>query len=322
MAGKGQVNCRCCNGETKKFGKFKNVNRIVQRYRCLKCGTTFSDSQPLDGLRVDFDKACQVVHLLCVGMGIRDCERLTGLNRRTVLGILETAGEKCARLLDARVRYVKAAFVQTDEIHTFVGCKARRTTKDDVDRGDFFTYLSIDRDSKLIINWKTDKRNFEATEDFLRDLKARMLGRFQLTTDAFNGYCRTKTGGVGEIFGDSVDYATEIKVYRHEQIAPFRFVPKVVEIRRQPRLGNPDMQFATTCHCERTNLSVRQFTRRFARATLGYSKTLKNLRHAVALFVWHFNYCRVHSAHGKTPARAANLTGHQWTIQEMLSATI
>lgn len=294
---------------------------MVQSWRCLKCGKTMSESQPLDGLRVDFDKACQVVHLLCEGMGIRACERLTGLNRHTVLSILETAGEKCARLLDARVRYVKAAFVQTDEIHTFVGCKARRTTKDDVDRGDFFTYLSIDRDSKLIINWKTDKRNFEVTEDFLRDLKARMLGRFQLTTDAFNGYCR-KVGGVGEIFGDSIDYATEIKVFSHEQIAPFRFVPKVVEIRRQPRLGNPDMKFATTCHCERTNLSVRQFTRRFARATLGYSKTLKNLRHAVALFVWHFNYCRVHSAHGKTPAQAANLTGHQWTIGEMLSAIV
>jgi hypothetical protein len=57
------------------------------------------------------------------------------------MGILETVGEKCARLLDARVRYVKAAFVQTDEIHTFVGCKARRTTLDDIDRGDFFTLL-------------------------------------------------------------------------------------------------------------------------------------------------------------------------------------
>ena len=121
-------------------------------------------------------------------MGIRACERLTGLNRRTVLGILETAGRKCARLLDAKVRYVKAAFVQTDEIHTFVGCKQRRTTLDDIERGDFFTFLSIDRDSKLIINWKTDKRNYEVASDFLRDLKSRMMGRFQLTTDGYHGY--------------------------------------------------------------------------------------------------------------------------------------
>jgi IS1 family transposase len=220
-------------------------------------------------------------------------------------------------LLDARVRYVKAAFVQTDEIHTFVGCKSRRTTKYDVNRGDFFTYLSIDRDSKLIINWKTDRRTHEATDDFLRDLKARMLGRFQLTTDAYLGYCRS-VGGVGAVFGDSVDYATETKVYGHEKIAAYRYVSKVISIRRKPRWGSPDMQFATTCHCERTNLSVRQFTRRFARCTLGYSKTLANLRCAVALFVAHFNYCRVHSAHKKTPAQAAMLTKDAWTVERLI----
>lgn len=41
------------------------------------------------------------------------------------MGILEIVGEKCARLLDARVRYVKAAFVQTDEIHAF--CRLQGT---------------------------------------------------------------------------------------------------------------------------------------------------------------------------------------------------
>jgi len=239
--------------------------QIFKRLGITECGTgkAFSEKTPLDGLRVDFDKACQVVNLLCEGMGIRACERLAGLNRRTVLGILETAGEKCARLLDAKVRYVKAAFVQTDEIHTFVGCKARHTTKEDVARGDFFTFLSIDRDSKLIINWKTDKRDFKSTGEFLVDLKDRMLGRFQLTTDAFNGYCRSQSGGVQGVFGDSIDYATETKVYGHEKIAPFRYVPKVIQIKRKARIGNPDMSLATTCHCERTNLSVRQFTRRF-----------------------------------------------------------
>jgi transposase-like protein len=317
LAAKGQVNCYCCNGDAKKFGSFQNKNRIVQRYRCLKCGKTMSESQPLDDLRLDHYKVVQIVKLLCEGMGIRATARLADCHRDTVLSVLETIGRKCAALLDARVRYVKAGFVQTDEIHTFVGCKQRHTTLDDVERGDFFTFLSIDRDSKLIINWKTDKRNFDVTEDFLRDLKARMLDRFQLTTDAFNGYCR-RVGGVGEVFGDSVDYATETKIYGHEKIAPFRYVPKVIEIKRKSRFGNPDMRFATTCHCERTNLSVRQFTRRFTRATLGYSKTVTNLRHAVALFIAHFNYCRVHSAHGKTPSQAAMLTKDAWTVERLI----
>jgi hypothetical protein len=81
------------------------------------------------------------------------------------------------------------------------------------------------------------------------------------------------------------------------------------------------MENATTAHAERTNLSVRLFNRRFTRCTLGYSKKLDNLKHAVALFVWHFNFCRKHSAHGQTPAQAASLTDHQWTIEEMLAET-
>jgi hypothetical protein len=82
------------------------------------------------------------------------------------------------------------------------------------------------------------------------------------------------------------------------------------------------LKLATTSHCERTNLSVRLFNRRFTRLTLGYSKTLNNLENAVALFIAHFNFCRVHSAHGRTPAEAAGLSGHTWTLAELLSATI
>jgi hypothetical protein len=51
-------------------------------------------------------------------------------------------------------------------------------------------------------------------------------------------------------------------------------------------------------------------------------KTVENLRHAVAIFTAHFNFCRVHSAIGRTPAQAANLTDHKWTIEELLSAQI
>jgi hypothetical protein len=66
------------------------------------------------------------------------------------------------------------------------------------------------------------------------------------------------------------------------------------------------------------NLSARLFNRRFTRLTLGYSKKLANLRHAVALFIAHFNFCRVHSAHKQTPARFAGLTDHTWTVAELL----
>lgn len=314
------MTCHCCSGPTKKFGRFKNRNRIVQRYRCTRCEKTFSDTQPLEGLRIETEKVIQCVHLLCEGVGIRAAERLTGLSRETVLNILEVAGQKCASTLSEKIQNVKAEHVQVDEIHCFVNSKAQNTEKGNTERGDFFTYLSIDRASKLIINWRTSKRDGENTLAFMQDLQRRVPERFSLTTDAFAGYC-VGNGAVKQVFGNEIDYATEVKVYGRlltGDYSRWRNPLKVIGIRRQARIGQPDLTMSTTCHAERTNLSVRLFTRRFTRCTLGYSKKLENLRHAVAMFVAHFNFCRVHSAHKLTPAVAAGITDHTWTIKELI----
>ena len=317
-----KMNCRCCGGSTNKFGKFQNVNRIVQRYRCQRCGTTFSETQPLDGVRVDFKQACNVVHLLCEGMGIRAISRFTGLDTKTVMNILASAGQKAAALLDAKIRNVKAEYVSADELVCFVKTKQMNTDENDLEHGQFFTFISVDMFSKLIINWRTDKRTMEACNAFMTDLRQRVPNRFQLATDALLQY-KGHAGAVQHAFGNNVDYATEQKVFNTMK-PQFKngFVPmKLIGIRKQRYIGNPRMELATTCHCERTNLSVRLFTRRFTRCTLGYSKTLDALRHAVALFIAHFNFCRVHSAVDSTPAQAAHLTDHVWTIEEMLSET-
>ena len=199
--------------------------------------------------------------------------------------------------------------------------KAQNTEIGDVERGDQFTYLSMDKDSKLIINWRVGKRNGENTLAFMQDLKSRMASRFQLTTDAFNGY-RIGRGSVREVFGNEIDYSTEEKIWAKPDLAGVSrwYNPLVVVgIKRKRRIGNADLSEATTCHAERMNLSLRIFSRRFTRKTLGYSKKLENLRHAVAIFTAHFNFIRKHSAHGMTPAQAAKLTDRQWTIEEMLT---
>src|SRR5207253_1679741 len=109
-----------------------------QRFRCKQCGKTHSNipERPLDDLRVAPEKAYQVIHLLAEGTGIRACERLTGLNRRTILGILETAGQKCACLLDAKIRDVEVESVQADEVFAFVYCKQYNNLLKDPERGE------------------------------------------------------------------------------------------------------------------------------------------------------------------------------------------
>jgi IS1 family transposase len=294
------------------------VRNGIQRFQCKICKMTRSDSppNPLGEMRVPIEKAAQVVSLLCESTGIRACERLTGLNRRTILGILKMAGLKAARYTNGKVRNIKAEIVQADEIHCIVGCREQNIYEHETSRGAQFMFISVDRHSKLIINTLVGKRTSDNARRFMGCLKRRVAGRFQLVTDNWKSYSGRDGGAVRSTFGEDVDYATETKVFgRFDEYTP----RTVIAIRRRRRIGNPDMREATTCHAERTNLSVRLFNRRFTRCTLGYSKKLENLRYAVWLFVWHFNFVRKHSAHGMTPAMAAGLTDRPMTIAELLS---
>ena len=76
----------------------------------------------------------------------------------------------------------------------------------------------------------------------------------------------------------------------------------------------------STSYIDRTHLNLRLFNRRLTRLTLGFSKKLEHLKNSVALSIAHYNFCRVHkSLRGETPAMAARLTDHVWSIAELLT---
>jgi hypothetical protein len=57
------------------------------------------------------------------------------------------------------------------------------------------------------------------------------------------------------------------------------------------------------------------------RLGLGWSRKLENHKAAISLFVAAYNFCKVHSALGCTPAVGAKLTDHTWTIEELLDSS-
>jgi hypothetical protein len=68
------------------------------------------------------------------------------------------------------------------------------------------------------------------------------------------------------------------------------------------RRGNPDPAHICTSYIERANLTNRLFNRRFTRLTLGFSKKIEYLRASVNLFVFAYNFIKVHRTHKQTPA--------------------
>jgi transposase-like protein/IS1 family transposase len=316
------VTCHNCKCECKKSGFFGP--KRIQRYQCRQCGKKFSDipARPLDDHRVPLEKAVQIIGMLLEGMGVRGCERLSGVHRDTILRLLETFGRKCALLHKERVKELRVDSVQVDEVFTRVRVLQRHATSHE--EGDQYAMMGMSRETKLIIGAYVGKRDENAAYVIMNELRRRIVGRFQLTTDGFNAFLTA----VGGIFYNTIDYAQQIKKYANDPtgtatIAERRYSPpRCVSIQTRKIFGTPYPKLISTSHMERQNLSTRHFNKRFCRLTLGYSKKIANLRHAVALYVAHHNFCRKHSAlDGKTPAMAAKLTDHQWTIEELLSCS-
>ena len=71
---------------------------------------------------------------------------------------------------------------------------------------------------------------------------------------------------------------------------------------------------------ERGNLTIRMQTRRFTRLTNAFSKKLRNHKAAVALFIAHYNLCRVHETIRMTPAMMLDVADHIWSVGELIEA--
>jgi hypothetical protein len=153
--------------------------------------------------------------------------------------------------------------------------------------------------------------------EFLADLKKRLANRVQLTSDGHNAYLRA----VRRNFGNDVDYAQLIKIYgnEHKVSASTRYSPGVcIGADKHIVSGDPDPGHISTSFIERQNLTMRMSMRRFTRLTNGFSKKLENHAAAISLHFMHYNFVRIHQSLKTTPAVAAGVTDHVWTIKDLV----
>ena len=313
------MTCHNCKVKAGKHGKDRKGN---QRYACKQCKRTFSEAQnkPLDDMRISLDSAEMCLKLLLEGMSIRSVQRITGLHQETILNLIVLAGERCEKLMRDRIKGIAVKDVEADEIWGF--CKFKNRHKlykgiTDPHVGDAYTFVGIERNTKLILAWHLGARGMEDTEAFTEKLHEATSGYFQLTTDGFRPY----ENAVSYSLGTRVDYAQLIKVYARDRENEQKYSPpEVVETITKIMIGDPDPSRICTSIVERSNLSIRTSVRRLTRLTNAFSKKWENLKAMLAIYFAFYNFCRIHSSIRCTPAMESGITNTVWSIRDLLVA--
>jgi len=264
------------------------------------------------------ERQTAVVSALVEGCSIRTTERLTQTHRDTVMRLGARIGRGCDALHDFMFRELQISQLQFDELWAFIGKKQKRVKKGDAaSAGDKYTFLALDALNKAIVSYRCGKRDGATTLEFVQDVRARVVGAPMISSDAFAAYEPT----IRYVFGDNCHYGQIVKNYAAEQSvnAARRYSPAaVVSVKKHRVIGFMPGFLTSTSHVERSNLSVRIASRRFTRLTNGFSKKVENHEAAVALFVAHYNLCRVHETLRMAPAMALGLTDRPWSVAELI----
>jgi transposase-like protein/IS1 family transposase len=312
------MTCPNCDLRCASFRKHRDG---LRRFRCGECGKTYTEphEKPLGEMTVPMEKAILALRMLLEGSSVRSVERVTELHRDTILKLLVVTGEKCEKIMGRYIRNVQVDDVEVDEVWAFIGKKEKRVRpEDDQNLGGCYSFVAIERNTKLVLNVAMGKRDKVTTDIFIEGLRDAIQPgcRFQITSDGFAPY----KNSIPDTFGNRVDFAMLIKVYRSSQEGEKRYSPAEVEsVEVVPVCGNPDPARICTSIIERSNLSLRMGQRRWTRLTNAFSKKWEN--HCAAMMLWYtyYNFCRIHQSLRVTPAMEAGITGHQWRIEELLA---
>ena len=268
------------------------------------------------------EKQIEIIAALCEGVGQRAVTRLTGTDRKTVARLALRVGRGCAELHDRLMVGIRVNRLELDEAWSFVAKKQKNVLRHEIPvKGDQYVFIGMAGTQKAIIGWRVGKRNADTTLEFLHDLRQRVIGQPEISTDGFLPY----RNSIRDTFGDSASHGVIVKTYSVTHLvkeAQGRYSPAaVVAVSREVVSGDPE-QYVSTSYVERQNLSLRMGQRRFTRLTNGFSKKLDNHVASVALYVAHYNLCRVHEALKTTPAKALGVVDRTWVIGELIDAAL
>ncbi|HWK98137.1 MAG TPA: transposase [Pseudolabrys sp.] len=270
------------------------------------------------------EKQIEVIAALCDGLGVRAVSRITRVNRGTVAALALKVGNGCAELHDRMMVGIRTSRLELDELWAYVGKKQAQVDRKALGAaavGDQYTFIALSASSRAIVSYLTGKRDSGNTHDFIADLRGRVIGSPEISTDGFTPY----QNAIRAEFGNRIAHGVVNKTYSVTNLAvkdaARRYSPaQVVAVEYDVVSGIPAN--ISTSYVERSNLTLRMSSKRFARLSNGFSKKLEPHCAAVSLYVAHYNLCRIHESLRSTPAIALGVADRVWTIGDLVDAAL
>src|SRR5258708_6975580 len=187
------------------------------------------------------EKQIEIVAAFGEGVGQRAVTRLTGTDRKTVARLALRVGRGCAELHDRLMIGIRVNRLELDEAWSFVGKKQKNVLRHEIfAKGDQYVFIGMAGTQKAIIGWRVGKRNADTTLEFLHDLRGRVIGQPEISTDGFLPY----RNSIRDTFGDTASHGVIVKTYSVTHLvkeAQGRYSPaEVVAVAREVVSGDAD----------------------------------------------------------------------------------
>lgn len=335
----------CGSLELKVHSRYGKVEKRY-RLRCLYCHKTFSERKgtALFHAKKPAKDVARMVQALVDGNGIRGASRVCGVHQKTIALCLRKAGHHADAVSSNLTKNVKLNEVQVDEAHATVFKKERNLSPKDrmlhPDAGTAWLFTAIDAATKFIplMDVATDLKA-KATERFFRKVAKRLNKPWPLfATDMRKAYKEAVRAAIQ----DDAAYVQAEGHHYHKQSAE-KCTCGWDKGRSEIILGDkaaiekhykdsPVSNKINTAFIEVFHKTLRTANRRLQRKTNGVSKKRRNLRLQLTLYTAYYNLIKEHrslrieNGHNgsirkwdvQTPAMAAKVADHKWTVEELL----
>ena len=351
----GSISCGENRGTVDSHTRYSEAN--VPIFRCPLCRSRYSarHATALWDVRINEKDYCRIAKALAEGVGIRTTARIFDVDKDTVSRCAFRAGIQCQFVDSILMHHLHLEECQMDEMWSFVYKKQHHLEPFEQlqnDIGDIWLHVAFEPRLKVLVAVVPGKRTLENLRKLTQAVHCKSDGHVPLfTTDEYSAYLDAllweygqlarvdREGLVGRpnkycylIPNHALKYAKVKKTRRNGRIEAIETEVSIGTERKVQQILNesPCSRTINTSFVERSNLHERLNNRRLTRKTLGFSKAMYMHEAQIWLTMGYYHFVKSHSSLTmlsddgthliqRTPAMAAGVTDHIWSIKELLT---